>query len=452
MVLNRIPRTPSDTSVGNPGGKGQNRARAAAAPRAATSPGADPPSVVYLPRAKRPTPEPVEIGVCQVTFDPVRGLPDVVSAMLRAFEGAHLGRALRRRVKEELHVFLNGLVPGLKQALAILMGSTAGGAVIGAVGGAAVPGGVVPGAVAGAVAGFEVGVLVLNGLGLACVVEYVIDHIAEYGVHFYNGIQIACSFCEGQLVMAAADTRRKVWAAADEFGEGIAVLLVLVLAALLMYLAGKGMKALGKELRKSKLGGRLFRWLTDNFQKLTDWLERKKAGGDVPPARQLESGPLPKQLESGPLRKQPPPVDVELRKGADGKWEMNPVEPRRLWPPERKLLPPGPSPREIGKAIGESVLGQSGRMKSISKQITERKMVQQNAADAADAAMGPLGLNTGPQTRLPDGSLVVTSIRPGPSQPVLVVRPDGSVFSAKASIAVKKPYPLEFEVTEVKAD
>jgi hypothetical protein len=93
---------------------------------------------------------------------------------------------------------------------------------------------------------------------------------------------------------------------------------------------------------------------------------------------------------------------------------------------------------EIGTAIGKAVSGNmTGKMAAIVERVTGLRLPQADAVKATEAAV-QVWLRTGPQVRLPDGSIVVTSVKEGLRQPVLVVRPDGSAFRALADIFVNK--------------
>lgn len=109
----------------------------------------------------------------------------------------------------------------------------------------------------------------------------------------------------------------------------------------------------------------------------------------------------------------------------------------------RRQLPPAAggatnqSAEQIGAEIGRSVAGQAtGKMAAISQQVTARGLAQPAAATATESAVRELGLRTA-RVLLPDGSVAVTSVIPGASRPILVVRPNGSVFQAVADIVVE---------------
>ncbi len=162
--------------------------------------------------------------------------------------------AIQRHTGEEFQTLIQSLVPGLLLALGALMGTTLAGGAIGALFGGV-------GAAPGAVRGFEVGVALLNYLGIGFLAYYVLERMDEVTSCFGRGIQIAWESC---------GDRRSTEAAANEFAEGVGIFFRLVLQALVIYL----LKA-ASEMRFSsaieKLGeSRLFQ----SAPKLREWLIR----------------------------------------------------------------------------------------------------------------------------------------------------------------------------------
>jgi hypothetical protein len=93
---------------------------------------------------------------------------------------------------------------------------------------------------------------------------------------------------------------------------------------------------------------------------------------------------------------------------------------------------------EIGVEIGTSVAGKTtGKMAGIAQQVSAKGLSQEGAATATESAVRTIGLRTGPRVPLPDGSVVVTSVQPGAGQPVLVVRSNGTVFTASADLVIE---------------
>ncbi len=163
--------------------------------------------------------------------------------------------AIQRHTGEEFQSLVQSLVPGLLLALSALMATTLAGGAIGALFGGGV------GAAPGAVFGFEVGLALLNYLGIGFLAYYVLERMDEVTSCFGRGIRIAWYSCGDD---------RSMQAAANEFAEGVGIFFRLVLQALVLYL----LKA-ASEMRVSsaieKLGeSRLFQ----SAPKLREWLSK----------------------------------------------------------------------------------------------------------------------------------------------------------------------------------
>lgn len=161
---------------------------------------------------------------------------DVSSAVSLSMK--YLPAAIRRHVEEALWSILEAMAMLLVGAAAVLAISTALGAAIGALAGGA-------GAAPGAAAGFEVGMVLLNWLGLGFLAVWIGQSLVKVGSAFGKFL--------GQIWNARGDAT-KVDAAARQFAEAIGVLCGVLLEALVMWAASIGAsKAMGI-LRGTRFG------------------------------------------------------------------------------------------------------------------------------------------------------------------------------------------------------
>ncbi len=198
-------------------------------------------------------------GTVCATADP--NLLDRANNLRLALEMAQskAGEAIARHTGDEFRMLVSSLIPGLLLALGGLLTTTAIGGAIGAFFGGV-------GAAPGAAIGFEVGLLLLNYLGLGFLAYYVIERIDQVMDAFGRGIRIAWNSC---------GDRDSLTAAATEFAEGVGIFFRLVLQALVLYVLkaageGKFTDALNK-LSESKLFKSvpaLRQWLATNYQRL----------------------------------------------------------------------------------------------------------------------------------------------------------------------------------------
>lgn len=181
----------------------------------------------------------------------------------RAIElsGQHMGEAVRRHAEQALWNALVALGIMLVAAVALLAVSTAVGAAIGALAGGV-------GAAPGAAAGFEVGMALLEWLGLGMLVYWIGDALLRVGGAF------------GQFlgtVWGAHGDQRTLDRAAREFAEAIGTLLGVILEGVILLGASHGLgKALGM-LRGTRFGqiigeSVLGRWLGE---RVTNFREGK---------------------------------------------------------------------------------------------------------------------------------------------------------------------------------
>ena len=176
--------------------------------------------------------------------------------------------AIQRHTGEEFQTLIQSLVPGLLLALSALMVTTLAGGAIGALFGGV-------GAAPGAVFGFEVGLALLNYLGIGFLAYYVLERMDEVTSCFGRGIRIAWESC---------GESRSNEAAANEFAEGVGIFFRLVLQALVVYLL-KAASELKVSSAIEKLGeSRLFQtapklreWLLRNYRRVGEKLGLQEA-------------------------------------------------------------------------------------------------------------------------------------------------------------------------------
>jgi hypothetical protein len=116
---------------------------------------------------------------------------------------------------------------------------------------------------------------------------------------------------------------------------------------------------------------------------------------------------------------------------------------------------PAKSPAELGKEIGTEVRSmQTGKRAAIASKVTQANLSQADAATATgEASIAAFG-RIGGTVKLPNGDLVVPSVQVGQSQPIFVVKPNGQVLPAKATISVPEPINLAnpIRITDVKIE
>ncbi len=147
---------------------------------------------------------------------------------------------------------------------------------------------------------------------------------------------------------------------------------------------------------------------------------------------------------------------AEIRHGEESVSERPLNETTRAHAPENlaeaATQTTGRSAAEIGRAIKEEAsLLARGKRALIARRVTEAKLSQADAEVATATASEVFG-RVGPGGSLPDGSRVVPSVQVGQHQPIFVIRPDGSVFPARATIGVRMTSPPELEFTDIVPD
>jgi hypothetical protein len=219
-----------------------------------------------------------------------------------ALSGKYLPGAIAKHAEESILGILESLMWMAIGAVALLAITTAVGAAIGALAGGV-------GAAPGAAAGFEVGLALLDWIGLAFLVKWIGSAIARIGSTFGTFF--------GAVWNARGD-KRAIDAAARAFAEAIGTLVGVLLEALVMWAISVGVKAAVPKVAETPIG-RAF-----GKTKLSEWLDARiqsyKAGeAPIPGPKQalrklLE---LRRRGERGEKGDKPPPTGDAYDKLAD---------------------------------------------------------------------------------------------------------------------------------------
>ncbi len=216
--------------------------------------------------------------------------------------------AIERETGRALAELLEGLISGLVLMMVVLAATTALGAGIGAALGALAGGvGAGPGAALGAKAGFELGIVILEWLGIGFLVVYVAANLYEIVNVLIDSIERAWN------AGSKGDGKEQVEinAAADGIARAVGILFRLILQAIVLYLTAKGTQAVAQRvpqlvnnLKKSRLGEPFAKWIEKNYQSLID--DPKLNPNKKPPAAQADGGAAPP--------KPPPPKSKDANK------------------------------------------------------------------------------------------------------------------------------------------
>ncbi len=150
--------------------------------------------------------------------------------------------ALARRIEESAKGMVEGLVQMIKLAIAILAITTAVGALLGGILG------VGAGAAPGAAAGFEVGMVIIEWLGLGMLVVWIGKSLIELGAAFGSFL--------GTVWNARGD-RDILRRAGAQWADAIALMIAKILEALLMLVMARGLPKGVEALRGTRLGAAL---------------------------------------------------------------------------------------------------------------------------------------------------------------------------------------------------
>jgi len=176
----------------------------------------------------------------------------------------YLGGAIGRHAKKTVVNVLTALAEGVVVGVAIMALSTSVGAAIGALAGGV-------GAVPGAAAGFEFGLVILEWLGLAMLLSWVMESLWKVGKEFAGFIA---------TVWNARGSAAAIDRGARQFAESLALLLAAILEGLAMLVASRGVTWTVNALRGTTLGRNL------GERGLGQWLnERVDAFHDKVPGR-----------------------------------------------------------------------------------------------------------------------------------------------------------------------
>ncbi|CAG0986622.1 hypothetical protein METP2_02313 [Methanosarcinales archaeon] len=166
---------------------------------------------------------------------------------------SYIPEAVARYAAAAVVDILISLVLLLVAAAAILAISTAIGAAIGALAGGV-------GAAPGAAAGFEVGLALINWLGLGMLVVWVISALIDVGAAFGSFLG---------MVWDARGDKKALDAAARQFAEAIGTLVAVLLEAIVAYAASVGLKK-GLGVLRASPRGKAF-----NNSAFGDWLNER---------------------------------------------------------------------------------------------------------------------------------------------------------------------------------
>jgi hypothetical protein len=147
--------------------------------------------------------------------------------------------ALQRHIEEAARGMVEGLVTMIKLAVAILAITTAIGAILGGIFG------VGAGAAPGAAAGFEVGMVIIEWLGLAMLVVWIGQALAQLAIAF------------GSFLATVWDARgndEKLKKAGRQWADAIATMIAKILEGLLMLVMARGLPKGIEALKGTRLG------------------------------------------------------------------------------------------------------------------------------------------------------------------------------------------------------
>ncbi|MDC0711686.1 SH3 domain-containing protein [Stigmatella sp. ncwal1] len=165
----------------------------------------------------------------------------------------YLQEAVTRHAEKALRDIIVALAEMVVGGIAVLAISTTIGAAVGALAGGA-------GAVPGAAAGFEVGLIILEWLGLAMLMNWVVESLWKVAKAFATFFG---------TVWNARGSAAAIDRAAREFAEAIATLIAAILEGLIMLAMSRGVSWLVKSLRGTALGRKI------GETRLAEWLNRR---------------------------------------------------------------------------------------------------------------------------------------------------------------------------------
>lgn len=215
-----------------------------------------------------------KLGIAGYIEGIVQKMEDFKNAV--GYSGQYLGAAVKKRFSEAIMNSLQALLDMLLISAGVLAVTTALGAAIGALFGGV-------GAAPGAAIGFDIGMLLLEWMGLAFLIKWIADAVMKIGGMFVKFLKTVWN-ADGNL-----DKLKK---GGKEFAEAIAELLGTLLEAAVMWVASMGIKAGMNKLKGTKLGEKL---------NVREWIEKKareKTGESKPVEEKMESKPEEKKKET----------------------------------------------------------------------------------------------------------------------------------------------------------
>lgn len=266
----------------------------------------------------------------------------------------YMPEAIGRHVEAALWGVLESLAMMLVLAAAVLAISTAIGAGLGALAGGV-------GAAPGAAAGFEVGMVLLNWLGLAMLVVWIGQSLVRVGSAFGSFL--------GKVWNARGD-QAQLDLAARQFAEAIGTLCGVLIEGLVMWAVSIGATKALSALRGTRFGTKF------NNSKTGEWLNER--------VRRVKSGeaavPTPKDVLSGLIRG----IElVDARNSPLGEFDGIDMPGRRFIENKAATGIEKPNPR-TGKP-------QQTALQWAQKQITKKTQVRIKALADAVATRGPGG-------------------------------------------------------------
>ncbi|GIG22113.1 hypothetical protein Cch01nite_28370 [Cellulomonas chitinilytica] len=177
--------------------------------------------------------------------------------------GQYIPESVARHVDEMLREVLAGLAKMMAVAAGVLAVTTAIGAAVGNAPGAA--------------AGFEVGLALLEWLGLGMLVVWIGQSVVEIGSSFAKFFS---------KVWDARGDNEKIDKAAKQFAEAVGLLMAKILEALIIYVTAKGLPKATKAMRGTRLGAALgetktAQWLAERGANVSAGTSKVKGPGAV---------------------------------------------------------------------------------------------------------------------------------------------------------------------------
>jgi len=200
-------------------------------------------------------------------IDEAERVEALCKAVLRA--PSFVAEYVKAEVGRSLNDILHSIVPMLVLSVGTIATTTVLGGAIGAVVGALAGGvGAVPGAVAGGEIGLDVGLALLEWMGVGFLIVYVSGKLGEVLQLAGEGIQTAWD-----APSRPGDVSARIDVGARQLAHSVAVLVRLLLEAIVAYLLKEGIEALPSlvgKLRRSRLGEGFAIWVERNWRSLVE--------------------------------------------------------------------------------------------------------------------------------------------------------------------------------------